>query len=229
MWQKIFTDGIWTKNQATVALLGLCPLLAVSNSVISALGLGIATLLVLTCSNTLISITRGFVPHETRIPIFVGIIASVVTITELILNAWWHDLYLKLGIFIPLIVTNCLILARAESYASKNKPLPALLDGIAMGIGFLLVLVLIGAIRELLGEGTLLQDAHLLFGEQAKDWTLHIANFRLLIAILPAGAFISLGLVIAFKQYIETFAQRPHISEKSQSSSINNTNSQPTL
>lgn len=195
-------DGIWRKNQATVALLGLCPLLAVSNSVISALGLGLSTLLVLICSNTLISLSRHYIPEEIRIPIFVGIIASTVTIIELLLNAWWHELYLTLGIFIPLIVTNCMILARAESFASKNTPLHSAWDGFCMGLGFLLVLILLGAIREILGQGTLLHNAHLLFGDQAKNWTLHLIDFHLIISLLPAGAFISLGFIIALKQYL---------------------------
>lgn len=203
MIRKILIDGVWYKNQATVALLGLCPLLAVSNSVVNALGLGLSTVFVLTVSNTIIAISKQWIPSATRIPIFVTIIASIVTIVEIVLNAWWHDLYLKLGIFIPLIITNCIILARAESYASKNSPLSSAVDGFAMGIGFLIVLIILGAFREIIGQGTFLQDAYLLFGENARNWRIQVTNFRLTIALLPAGAFIGLGLIVACKQYLE--------------------------
>ncbi len=219
-YQKIINNGLWTNNQALVALLGLCPLLAVSNNVMNALGLGIATLFVLVASNTTISLLRHTIRTEVRIPVFVLLIASFVTIVELLMQSYFYDLYLILGIFIPLIVTNCAILGRAEAFASKNTWDKSLLDGLMMGLGFALVLVVLGAIREIVGSGTLLANAHLLFGESARDLTLHIANYQgNLLAILPPGAFITLGLVVAVKNYydqrlvIRSQAQVIHIKQ----------------
>ncbi len=196
---------MWNNNVALVQLLGLCPLLAVTGTVINGLGLGLATLLTLVASNVTVSIIRHWVRPEVRVPVFVLIIASVVTTIELTMSAYFHDLYLVLGIFIPLIVTNCSILARAEAYASKNKLLPSAMDGFMMGIGFLGVLVLLGAMREALGRGTLLADAHLMFGEAARNWTIVLVEdySGLLLAILPPGAFIGLGLIIAMKNVID--------------------------
>lgn len=200
-YHKIIRDGLWTNNQALVALLGLCPLLAVSNSVVNSLGLGLATTAALVLSNGLVSLIRRHVTHDIRLPVFVLIIASVVTIIDLAMNAWLHSLHKTLGIFIPLIVTNCVIIGRAEAYASKHPLDRALLDGLAMGIGFSLVLLMLGAMRELIGTGTLLSGAELMFGESAKTWTVHV--FRdyggFLFAILPPGAFMGLGLLIALK------------------------------
>lgn len=202
---EISRNGLWNNNVALVQLLGLCPLLAVTGTVINGLGLGIATLLTLVLSNGIVSLIRHWVRPEVRVPVFVLIIASVVTAIELSMNAWLFELYSVLGIFIPLIVTNCGILARAEAFASKNSLLPSMLDGLMMGIGFTLVLVTLGAIREILGYGTLLGNAHLLFGEMARDWTLiffdDYAGF--LLAILPPGAFIGMGLIIALKNVID--------------------------
>lgn len=219
-YQKIINNGLWTNNQALVALLGLCPLLAVSNNVMNALGLGIATLFVLVASNTTISLLRHTIRTEVRIPVFVLLIASFVTIVELLMQSYFYDLYLILGIFIPLIVTNCAILGRAEAFASKNTWDKSMLDGLMMGLGFALVLVVLGAIREIVGSGTLLANAHLLFGESARDLTLHIANYQgNLLAILPPGAFITLGLVVAVKNYydqrlvIRSQAQVIHIKQ----------------
>ena len=180
-------------------LLGLCPLLAVSGTVVNALGLGLATTLVLAVSNLCVSLSRGLLRPEIRIPAFVLIIASAVTVTELLMQAYLYDLYLVLGIFIPLIVTNCAIIGRAEAFAARNAPLPALVDGIATGLGFCLTLVLLGALRELIGQGTLLADAHLLVGEWGRSLTLEIVPDHpgFLLAMLPPGAFIALGLLVA--------------------------------
>jgi Na+-translocating ferredoxin:NAD+ oxidoreductase subunit E len=204
-YRKLIHDGLWHQNQALVALLGLCPLLAVTNTAINGLGLGIATTLVLVLSNLTISLIRGFVRDEVRLPIFVVVIASFVTAVELAIHAWFFDLYKILGIFIPLIVTNCLIIGRAEAFASKNSLPRALVDGLAMGIGFTLALVALGALRELVGMGTLFSQAHLMFGEAAREFSLSLGpDFQgMLLAILPPGAFLGLGFMIALKNLID--------------------------
>ena len=204
-WREIINNGLWTNNQALVALLGLCPLLAVTNTAVNGLGLGIATLLVLTASNVTVSLIRNLVRPEIRLPVFVLVIASFVTAVELSMNAWFPELYKILGIFIPLIVTNCAIIGRAEAYASKNGILPSLVDGLSMGTGFLLVLVTLGGIREFLGQGTLFADLHLMFGDAAQSMHFSLgSDFQgALIAILPPGAFIGLGLLIAVKNIID--------------------------
>ncbi len=204
-YRLIIENGMWKNNQALVALLGLCPLLAVSNNTINGLGLGLATLFVLVVSNTLVSAIRNHVSDEIRIPVFIAIIATMVTIVDLLMNAYFHTLHGILGIFIPLIVTNCAILGRAEAYASKNKIDRAIVDGFFMGLGFLVVLVVLGALREIIGNGTLFDQAHLMFGESAKAWTLHFGDDYqgVLLAILPPGAFIGLGLLIAFKNMFD--------------------------
>lgn len=204
-YSKIISNGLWTNNPAFVQLLGLCPLLAVSNTVINGLGLGLATTLTLVASNIMVSLIRHWVRPEIRIPVFVLIIASTVTIIELSMNAWFHELYLILGIFIPLIVTNCAIIARAEAFASKNTIPAAFLDGLFMGLGFTAVLVTLGAMREAIGFGTLFQQAHLMFGDVAREFTLTLFDdYRgYLLAILPPGAFIGLGLLIAGKNIID--------------------------
>ena len=208
IWQdykQIVENGLWKNNQALVALLGLCPLLAVSNNAINGFGLGLATLLVLVLSNVLVSAIRNHVSDEIRIPVFIAIIATMVTIIDLLMNAYFHTLHGILGIFIPLIVTNCAILGRAEAYASKNRIDKALVDGLFMGLGFLAVLVLLGALREMIGNGTLFDQAYLMFGESARSWTLHFGdNYQgVLLAILPPGAFIGLGLLIALKNWAD--------------------------
>lgn len=204
-YSKIIYDGLWVNNPAFVQLLGLCPLLAVSNTVINGLGLGLATTLTLVASNGMVSLIRHWVRPEIRIPVFVLIIASTVTIIELSMNAWFHELYNILGIFIPLIVTNCAIIARAEAFASKNTIPASLLDGLFMGLGFTAVLVSLGAMREAIGLGTLFQQAHLMFGEAARGFSITLFNdYRgYLLAILPPGAFIGLGFLIAGKNIID--------------------------
>ena len=202
---EIINNGLWNNNPAFVQLLGLCPLLAVTNTVINALGLGLATIITLVASNVTVSLIRQWVRPEIRIPVFVLIIASVVTVIELVMNAYFHELFIILGIFIPLIVTNCSIIARAEAFASKNAVIPSFIDGLFMGLGFTAVLVALGALREGLGFGTLFSQAHLMFGE-GSEWlqiTL-IENYNgYLLAILPPGAFIGLGLLIAVKNIID--------------------------
>jgi len=195
----ILREGLWVNNPGLVQLLGLCPLLAVTTNAINGLGLGLATLLTLVASNVTVSLIRNVVRPEVRIPVFVLVIASIVTVIELAMNAWLHDLYLILGIFIPLIVTNCAIIGRAESFASRNSVDRALLDGLAMGIGFTLVLVALGGMRELIGQGTLLSQAHLMFGEYGRQLSMTLLDdYRgFLLAILPPGAFLSLGFLIA--------------------------------
>ncbi|WP_328185493.1 electron transport complex subunit E [Marinobacter sp. OP 3.4] len=203
---EIIRDGLWTNNPALVQVLGLCPLLAVTSTVVNAIGLGIATLLVLMGSNLAVSLIRNFVSPSVRLPAFVMIIASFVTCAELLMQAYTYELYQILGIFIPLIVTNCAILGRADAFASKVPPLPALLDGAMMGLGFLGVLIVLGGMRELIGQGTLFTDMHLLLGPMAADWTVQVfRNYPdMLFMVLPPGAFVGLGLLIALKNGIDT-------------------------
>ncbi len=191
-------------NAALVQLLGLCPLLAVSNSIINALGLAIATLFTLTLTNALISLIKPIISKEIRISLFVLIIASVVTALEMFMNAYFHELYLILGIFIPLIVTNCIIMARAESFASKNGVWISIKDGFYTGLGFALVLIAIGAIREIIGNGSLFNQAHLLFGKFGNmlHWQIFTDYQGFLIAILPPGAFFVLAVLIAVKNKV---------------------------
>ena len=203
--KEISLQGLWNNNSVLVQLLGLCPLLAVSTSLINALGLGIASMLVLIGSNISVSLVRNWVPKDIRIPVFVMIIAGFVTIIQLLMNAYTFGLYQSLGIFIPLIVTNCVIIARAEAFASKNPIHLSALDGFMMGLGFTLVLVVLGSMRELIGQGTLFDGAHLLFGEWARVLKLEIFKFdnQFLLAILPPGAFIGMGFLIAGKNIID--------------------------
>ena len=204
-YSEISRDGFWSNNVGLVQILGLCPLLAVSTSTVNGLGLGIATTLALIFSNLLVSLIRNLVKPEVRIPVFVMIIASVVTVIELTMNAWFHELYKILGIFVPLIVTNCALLGRAEAFAFKNSPDRAALDGLTMGLGFTAVLVLLGTLREALGSGTILAQAHMMFGELGNHLTITLINdyHGFLLAILPPGAFIGLGLLIAVKNIID--------------------------
>lgn len=206
IWRELLSQGLWRNNPAIVQLLGLCPLLAVSNTATNALGLGLATLLVLVCTNTMISLFRRQIPHEIRIPIYVMIIATTVTAVQLLMNAYTYSLYQSLGIFIPLIVTNCIVIGRAEAFASKNNVMHAAFDGFAMGLGMTLSLFLLGALREIIGNGTLFDGIHLLLGDWAKS--LRIEFFHndnnLLLAILPPGAFIGLGIILAAKNIWES-------------------------
>ncbi|MGD2119379.1 MAG: electron transport complex subunit E [Chromatiales bacterium] len=204
-YRKIVTDGLWNNNQALVALLGLCPLLAVTNSAVNGLGLGLATMLVMTASNASVSLIRNLVRPEIRLPVFVLIIASFVTAVELSMHAWFPEMYKILGIFIPLIVTNCTIIGRAEAFASKNPLAPAIVDGLSIGFGFMLVLITLGGMREFVGQGTLFADLHLMLGDAVKGLSLSLGDdfHGMLVAILPPGAFIGLGLLIALKNIID--------------------------
>ena len=204
--KTLFKDGMWANNPALVQLLGLCPLLAVTSTITNALGLGLATLLVLVGSNVTVSIVRNWVPKDIRIPVFVMIIAGFVTIVQLMMNAYTFGLYQSLGIFIPLIVTNCAIIGRAEAFASKNTVPLSAFDGLMMGLGFMLVLVVLGAMRELIGQGTLFDGADLLLGPWAAALRIEVFSFdnQFLLAILPPGAFLGLGLLIAAKNVIDT-------------------------
>lgn len=200
-------SGIWHDNPGLVQLLGLCPLLAVTTSFVNGLGLGIATLVVLSCSNVLVSATRRFIRPEIRIPMYVLIISSLVTCIEMIFLAWFPDLGRSLGIFIPLIVTNCAIVARAEVFASRNPVGASLQDGIAMGSGFALLLMAIGAFRELIGQGTIMSRLDMLFGGEPSNG-LVIVDGGFLLAILPPGAFIALGLFVAGKNALDRRRQQ---------------------
>lgn len=208
--RTLFSNGLWKQNPGIVQLLGLCPLLAISNSVVNALSLGLATTLVLTLSSSAVATIREVIPNEARIPIYVLLIAVLVTIVQFLMNAYVHSLYLVLGIFIPLIVTNCIILARAESFASKNSVLASALDGIAMGLGLTAVLTVLGAIRELFGHGTLLSGIDMVFGPAAKSWVITVIPdyHGFLVAVLPPGAFIALGLLIAARNWLDRRAAR---------------------
>jgi Na+-translocating ferredoxin:NAD+ oxidoreductase subunit E len=203
--KKIALLGIWKNNPALVQLLGLCPLLAVSNTTINGMGLALATLFVLILSNTLVSFAKQYIDDSIRIPLFVVLIASLVSAIELLMNAFTHELYLSLGIFIPLIVTNCAIIGRAEAYASKQPVYLALMDGLFQGLGFGLVLISLGLVREIIGMGTIFSGAHHLFGMLAIDWpiTIYQSESPMLLAILPPGAFILLGFFIAVKNFVQ--------------------------
>lgn len=204
-YREIAWQGLWKNNPGLVQLLGLCPLLAVTATLTNALGLGIATMLVLIGSNVLVSLVRDYVPKEIRIPVFVMIIAALVTAVQLLVNAYAYGLYMSLGIFLPLIVTNCIIIGRAEAFASRNNAFSAAFDGLMMGLGFTLVLAVLGATREILGQGTLFDGADQLLGPWAKALTIQVwqVDTPFLLAMLPPGAFIVMGLLIALKNVID--------------------------
>lgn len=204
-YREIVWNGLWKNNAGVVALLGLCPLLAVSSTLVNGIGLGLATAIVMALSNAAVSLVRNFIPNEIRIPVFIVIIAVLVTIVELLMHAYFQALYLVLGIFVPLIVVNCNVLGRAEAFASKNPLLPAALDGFMVGLGLTLTLAVLGALREIFGMGTLFSGIDLALGDSAKALVITvIPEYRgFLIAILPPGAFIGLGLMIAAKNWID--------------------------
>ena len=209
-YQTLTHNGLWKNNPALVQLLGLCPLLAVSASVVNSLGLAAATMFVLITSNISVALIRNVVSDTVRLPAFVMIIAAAVTAIELLMQAYTYELYQILGIFLPLITTNCVILGRADAFASKNPLLPSAYDGFIMAVGFGAVLVVLGAIRELLGTGGLFANMHLLFGESARAWQITLIDDyqSFLLAILPPGAFIVAGLLIAVKNQIDARAKR---------------------
>ncbi|MEM0953847.1 MAG: electron transport complex subunit E [Pseudomonadota bacterium] len=204
-YRELSINGLWKNNPAIVQLLGLCPLLAVTGSVVNAVGLGLATVFVLVTSNTAVSLIRGIVSDAVRLPAFVMIIAASVTCIELLMQAFAFELYQILGIFLPLITTNCVILGRADGFARKNAVLPACYDGFIMGVGFMVVLVVLGAMRELAGTGALFANMDLLFGPAAENWRVEVfSDYKeFLLAILPPGAFIFTGLIIALKNVVD--------------------------
>ena len=203
IYREIAHNGLWKQNAILAQLLGLCPLLAVSSSMVNAVSLGLATILVMGVANFAVSSLRGFIPYEIRIPVFILIIASLVTVVDLLFNAYLHDLYLVLGIFIPLIVTNCIVLARVEAFAAKHSAGLAALDGIVMGVGFVWVIGLLGALREFIGQGTLLSGIEMIIPGAHALQILPEDYPGFLIAILPPGAFFVLGLMIAARNWLD--------------------------
>ena len=205
--REITWNGIWKQNTGVVQILGMCPVLMMSSNIVNGVSLGIATALVMLISGAAVASMRQFVPNEIRTPIFILIIAALVTVVDLLMNSYMHGLYVVLGVFIPLITTNCIVLARAEAFASKNGVAQSAFDGFFMGIGLTLVLAVLGAGRELIGKGTLLSGIDLLFGPAAKTWVIHVVpaeqNYQFLLAILPPGAFIALGFLIAGKMALD--------------------------
>ena len=193
-------DGLWKQNAGLVQLLGLCPTLAVTVNITNGVALGVATIFVMMLSNISISPIRNYVPESARVPIFILVIAGLVTIVDLSINALSKPLYDALGIFIPLIVTNCIVLARVEAFASKNSTLPSLYDGLFMGLGLTFVLIILGAVREIVGNGTLFQNLHFLIGDKYEFLTIQLfdSSDGFLLAALPPGAFIALSALILF-------------------------------
>lgn len=208
-YKEIAWNGFWKQNSILAQLLGLCPLLAVSSTFVNAVSLGLATIIVMLLANVGISTLRAFIPYEIRIPIFILIIAALVTVVDLAFNAFLHDLYLVLGIFIPLIVTNCIVLARVEAFAAKNEIGASAVDGIAMGVGLVCVLAVLGGIRELVGSGTLLAGIDLVFAGSQPLTVFGDDYPGFLVAILPPGAFITLGCLIAARNWLDSRAARP--------------------
>ena len=220
--KEIMQRGLWRENPGLVQLLGLCPLLAVSNTLINGLGLGIATVVVICATNVLVSAGRRWLHTDFRLPIFVLIIATVVTVVELLFKAFLFDLHLALGIFLPLIVTNCVILGRAEAFASRQPVAAALADGIAHGLGFAAVLVVLGGLRELLGHGGLLTDIDVLIGTAGQEPASGSLSQQdgLLLAILPPGAFIGLAILIALRHSLVSKKQAIGRSEDADSVTV---------
>ena len=212
--RKILEAGLWSQNPAIVGLLGLCPLLAVSSSLINGLALAVVTTLTLTLSAGLVSILRGLIPEQIRLPIFMLILATLVSVSDLLLEALTPRIHHSIGLFIPLIVTNCVILGRMDGHAYRQTPGRATLDGLAMGLGFSWVLLLLGSIREVLGTGRIMGDAERLFGSGAANWSLLIVpGFEgFLPALMPAGAFLLLGLLLSLVNFLKE-RSRPATSE----------------
>jgi Na+-translocating ferredoxin:NAD+ oxidoreductase subunit E len=201
-YKEIAYNGLWKQNTGVVQLLGLCPTLAITTSIVNGVSLGIATALVMAASNGTISPVRKYVPSEIRVPVFILVIAALVTVIDLTIHGFAEPLHKVLGIFIPLIVVNCIVLARVESFAAKNTPAPAMLDGLMMGLGLTIVLAILGGIRELIGKGTLFSGLDLAFGSNFKHYVLTIPDYHgFLLAILPPGAFLGLACLIAFRNW----------------------------
>lgn len=205
LYKEIIENGLWKQNPGVVQLLGMCPTLAVTTTAVNGLSLGIATAIVMAAANGSVSPVRGFVPNEIRVPVFILVIAALVTVIDMSINAFAQPLHKVLGIFIPLIVVNCIVLARVESFAAKNAPIPSMLDGFMMGLGSTLVLGLLGGLREIVGKGTLFSGLDLVFGPAAKQFVLTVVPdyHGFLLAVLPPGAFLGLGTLIAVRNWIE--------------------------
>ncbi len=221
-YRRITRDGLWDNNIVFAQALGLCPLLAVTGTASNGLGMGLASTAVFVVSALMISLLRDIITPQVRIPIFVLIIAVLVTLVDMFMNAWVHDLHKVLGLFIPLIVTNCAILGRAEAFASRNPVAPAVVDGIMMGLGFTLALVALGAAREILGSGTLFANAALLLGDWASFLELRlIPDYKgFLLIILPPGGFIVLAFLLAGKRLVDrSLAKRRAVSEQAAAAS----------
>lgn len=208
-YKTLAADGLWHNNPALIQLLGLCPLLAVSNTVVNSLGLGLATLFVLTLSNFCISLIRKFLDDSTRLPAQIMVIASFVTLADILLQTYFFDLHQRIGLFVALIVTNCTLLGRAEAFASRQPVRFAIFDGLMMGSGFMAVILLMGVIREALGQGTLFAHMDMLLGPAAAGWTIHIANSGFLLMVLPPGAFLTLGCIIAARNWLQDAVAEP--------------------
>lgn len=204
-YRRIVRDGLWDNNGVLAMLLGLCPTMAMTTSATNGLGMGLATAFVMAASSLLVAIFRNRITQEVRIPVYILIVAAMVTVVDLVMNAWMHELYKVLGLFIPLIVSNCLPLARLEAFAAKEPVIPSLLDGIAMGIGFTLALTGIGAVREILGAGTLFADASLLLGPAFKVMEMRLLpeSASVLVMILPPGGFLVAGLLVVVKRMFD--------------------------
>ncbi len=201
--KTIADNGLWKQNTSIAQILGLCPLLAVTTNAVNGIMLSLATIIVMAVSNFAVASLRNLIPHEIRIPVFILIVAALVTVVDLLFNANLHELYLVLGIFIPLIVTNCIVLARVEAFAAKNPPLHSTFDGVFMGLGMLWTLALLGAMRELLGNGTIFGGIDMVFPSLQPIQFLPESYPGFLLALLPPGAFILLGCMIAFKNWMD--------------------------
>lgn len=204
-YSKIIKDGLWDNNGVFCMLLGMCPTMAMTTGATNALGMGLATAVVMAASNLLVAMFRGYITQEVRIPVYILIVAAMVTLVDLTMNAWMHEMYKVLGLFIPLIVSNCLPLARLEAFAAKEKVLPSLADGVFMGLGFTLALTAIGATREIVGNGTLFADAALLMGPAFKFMEMRVlpADTGILLAVLPPGGFLATGLLLVCKRLLD--------------------------
>ena len=202
---RIVRDGLWDNNGVFCMILGMCPTMAMTTSATNGLGMGLATAVVMAASSLLVATFRGWITQEVRIPVYILIVAAMVTLVDLVMNAWMHELYKVLGLFIPLIVSNCLPLARLEAFAAREPVLPSLMDGLFMGIGFTLSLTLIGAVREVIGSGTLFADASLLLGPAFKVMEMRILppDTGILMAVLPPGGFLATGMLLAGKRLLD--------------------------
>ncbi|WP_448190860.1 electron transport complex subunit E [Azospirillum sp. sgz301742] len=204
-YRTIMRDGLWDNNGVLAQLLGMCPTMAMTTSATNGFGMGLATAAVMAASNLLVATFRGYITQEVRIPVYILIVAAMVTLVDLTMNAWMHELYKVLGLFIPLIVSNCLPLGRLEVFAAKEPVLPSLMDGLFMGLGFTLALTAIGAVREIIGSGTLFADASLLLGPAFKFLEMKVSplDSGVLMMILPPGGFLAAGFMVVAKRLLD--------------------------